>query len=98
MQNTFASEYLQSELPAVTVLQELGYEYVDGEKLERNIADVLLEDDLTKAILKLNPWISDDNIKQVIRLLSNPKNTDLMLINQEIWTYYVKGIPVMQDL
>ena len=94
----FSSEYLQSEIPAVKILEQLGYEYLDGLVLERNIASVLLEDDFKKSLVKLNPWISEDNLGQVVKILTTPKNTDLILINQEIRTYYVKGVSILQDI
>lgn len=93
-----SSEYLQSEEPAIKLLWELGYDFFEGETLDRPLSSVILEDDLVKSIKNLNEWISEDNIKTVIKQITTPKNTDLMLINQEMAMNFIKGIPVQQDI
>lgn len=96
--NNFSSEYLQSELPAIEILEELWYEYIDGRSLNRDTNSIILEDVFIDNIKRLNDWISEDNIKKVVRILNTPKNTDLMLVNKEIYEYFSKWISITQDL
>jgi type I restriction enzyme R subunit len=58
------SEYLQSELPAIELFQKLGYDYfnANGEMYE-----VVLEDRLTSALQKINPWLNENNLQKAVR-------------------------------
>ena len=65
-------EFDKVELPAIEQLQSLGWEYIKGEDLspdesdERNsFKDVVLEHRLEKAIQRINPWISADNLRRI---------------------------------
>ena len=54
------------------LLTNLGYETLNGYELEReNYSNVILEDDLENAITKLNKNITNEDIKEVIRLIKN---------------------------
>ena len=61
------------ELPALEQLQSLGWAYLEGSQLspedsdERSsFKDVVLEHRLEKAIQRINPWISEDNLRRII--------------------------------
>jgi type I restriction enzyme R subunit len=77
------SEYLQSELPAIELFKKLGYEYFDA---KGEMYEVVLEDRLTKALKKINPWLNENNLAKVIRkvLATNSVGSSLMEINSEI--------------
>ncbi len=49
------SEYLQSELPAIKLFQNLGYDYFDA---KGEMYEVVLEDRLTSSLKRINPWLS----------------------------------------
>ena len=81
-------EYHKSELPAIELLKELGYEYKDGNELSPNVnaeertslREVILKKRLIKKIKEFNPWINENNIKQVIRKLTIPESHSLLEI------------------
>ena len=93
------------EEPALVQLQSLGWEYLDGRELspeesdERNsFKDVVLERRLTTSIKRLNPWISDENLRKVVRDLLATQYTNLVEANQSIWETLNQCVSVQQDL
>lgn len=100
-----SDEFDKVELPALEQLQSLGWSYVTGEKLspeesdERNsFKDVVLEKRLTTSIKRLNPWISNENLRKVIRNLTKTVYPNLVEANQSIWNSINQCVSVMQDL
>ncbi|WP_443636762.1 type I restriction endonuclease subunit R [Candidatus Njordibacter sp. Uisw_058] len=93
------------ELPALEQLQSLGWSYVEGAKLspdesdERSsLKDVVLENRLTESLMRINPWINDENLRKVVRELTKTLYPNLVEANQGIWTQINQCISVMQDL
>ena len=58
------SEYTQSELPAIELLKKLGYEHLDAKS---EMYDVVLQERLETALLRLNPWLNENNLHKVVR-------------------------------
>ena len=92
------------ELPALHQLQQLGWQYIPGALLtpesgERDyLRDVVLVNRVNSAIKRLNPWISDENLRKVSRLLTHPLQTGLIEYNQHLWEIlFGEGIAVDQD-
>lgn len=82
------SDELQlSELPALTLFQELGYEYLEGKNLPPNPdpAEVLLKDRLLVAIARLNPALDADNQHRAYDAITSVPGASLMEINQGVW-------------
>ena len=82
-------EFIKVELPAIEQLKKLSWNYVEGNKLSPDESDerksfkhVVLKNKLSKSIKKINPWISDENIKTVIQEFN--QITNLNLIKTEI--------------
>lgn len=102
------SEWHNSEKPAIDLLQELGYTYKKKDELldltnnaERSsLRQVILLQTLTKKIKEFNPWISDSNIKKVIRDLTIVLSSSEIETNEQIWRYLTKTgeLFVDQDL
>lgn len=92
------------ELPALAQLKRQGWQYVNGESLapefgERSrYMDVVLVLRLEKAIQKLNPWISDENLRKVSREVTHPNFATLMEANQHIHGLLTHYLSVEQDL
>ena len=76
----FQDEVEKVELPAIEQLTRLGWTYVPGADLapvlpvdgspagERGYyRDVVLSKRLEAAVVRLNPWISDENLRKVVR-------------------------------
>ena len=91
-------EYIHSELPAIKLFQQMGYQYFDANLQDErtDITEVLLKDRLLASIKKLNPWINANNLNKAHTALTSVSGASLMEINQKIWdlirggTYSVK--------
>lgn len=94
-----------SEKPAIEQLVELGYEYINGSNLaptedgERaSFKDVILSKRLEASLMRINPWLSEENLRKIVRELAYPNQTSLVENNQFIHNYLVKHTSVEQDL
>ena len=107
----FQDEVEKVELPAIEQLTRLGWTYVPGADLapvlpvdgapagERSYyRDVVLSKRLEAAVLRLNPWISDENLRKVVREFTHPNHAGLMEYNQSIYDLLVSYLSVEQDL
>jgi type I restriction enzyme R subunit len=94
------------EQPAIDQLVSLGWTYVSGTDLSPDNStperasekEVILKDRLTNAIKKINPWISDDNLRKISHDLIHPSTTTLMEANQSIHETLIKYISVVQNV
>ncbi len=75
------SEYTQSELPAIELFKKLGYDYFDAKS---EMYEVVLEDRLTTALKKINPWLNENNLQKVVRKVLAVNGSSLMEINSQI--------------
>lgn len=98
-------EYDKVELPALAQLQQLGWTYLHGSHFapaasgERaHFREVVLEQRLSAAIQRINPWISLDNLRKVVRETVHPQTATLMEANQNLWQNIVHYQSVEQDL
>jgi type I restriction enzyme R subunit len=98
-------EYDKVELPALQQLQQLGWTYLHGSTLipsatgERAyFREVILEKRLSAAIRRINPWISDENLRKVVRETTHPVTATLMEANQLLWHNLVHYQSVEQDV
>ncbi|WP_288841662.1 type I restriction endonuclease subunit R [uncultured Deefgea sp.] len=98
-------EYDKVEQPALEQLQALGWIYLNGNTFaptpngEREYwREVVLEKRLRAAILRINPWISDENLRKVMREITHPVTATLMEANQKLWQTLVHYQSVEQDL
>ncbi len=107
----FQDEIEKVEKPAIDHLQKLGWTYVSGAALapvlpvdgspmgERGYyRDVVLVNRLEAAIQRLNPWISDENLRKVLREFTHPNHAGLMEYNHAIYQLLVNYLSVEQDL
>ena len=67
-------EFDKVELPALEQLQALGWQTIHGSEFSpessserKYYREVVLENRLTQAVKKINPWINDKNLSKVIR-------------------------------
>ena len=82
-----STEYIHSELPAIQLFQQLGYEYFDASKHDEraDTTEVVLKDRLLAAIKRRNPWINDNNLNKAYTEVTSVHGASLMEINQKIW-------------
>lgn len=85
-------EYDKVELPALLQLQQLGWTWLHCSTFTpattgecTSFRDVVLEKRLSAAITRINPWISDDNLRKVVRETTHPLTATLMEANQALW-------------
>lgn len=77
------------------LLLELEYETINGYELERdNFSNVILDEDLEDSIIRLNQGISNDEIKEVIRLIKNLSDANTILNNKQFTGYLLEGVKV----
>ncbi len=98
-----------SQVPALEILQNLGYEYISPEKAERmreNSFNVLLKDILREKLIELNDYeykgrwykFSAANIEQAIKDLDEPLTGGLVRINEKIYDTLMLGRSYEEDL
>ena len=88
------------EKVTMELLSELDYETINGYELERdNYSNVVLDQELENSIIRLNKGISDDEIREVIRLIKNLDNNNTILNNKQFTSYLLEGVkvPVTED-
>lgn len=89
-----------AENPAVELLQRLGYTYVTAEALEAErdtLRDVVLTSRLAAALKKLNPWLTDDNVRKALKAVTGIQGSSLIEINEKVWKALAYGTTVEQD-
>ncbi|PFQ31116.1 type I restriction endonuclease subunit R [Bacillus cereus] len=85
----------------ITQLQELSYEYIHGSSLDserESRGEIVLKERLNKAILRLNPWLSETNLAKIMRSITHIESTSLMEANQKFHEIIVNMVSVQQDL
>ncbi|GAB3332736.1 type I restriction endonuclease [Larkinella ripae] len=81
-------EFLQSEQPALRLLEKLGYKYLTGAALsvERpDAGEVILAGRLRSAITRLNPALDAANQQRAYDRITQVSASSLMEANQRIW-------------
>lgn len=94
------SELTLAEEPAVDLLERLGYEYVPASELDADRdgpSEAILGMRLAAAIRRLNPWISDTNVKRAIRALTSVQAASLVEANSLVHRALVHTVSVEQD-
>jgi type I restriction enzyme R subunit len=95
------NEEHQSEGPAVTLLEKLGYEFVSAEVLEAERAgpkEPVLIERLAQALKKLNPWLSQENVHKAVRAITSTPAASLIEANEKLHTTLTHGISLEQDV
>ena len=89
------NEFTLVEEPALIQLQSNGWTYKNGKQLSpdtsnirSSLREVVLLTNLRKAIKRINPWISDENLGKIIRdilLIQTSSNRSKSMV---LGTYY----------
>jgi len=82
------SELSESELPAIALLKQLGYEYFDAKK---EMYDVVLQERLRSSLKRINPWLNANALQKVMRKVEAVNGSSLMEINAEIHQLITKA-------
>ena len=93
------------EAPALEQLKGLGWQHLDGTTLHpeqtdkrSSLKEVVLTPNLEQAIQRINPWISEDNLRKVVREVTLIQTSTLMEANQWFWERLTQYFSVDQDL
>lgn len=93
------------EAPALDQLKGLGWSHMDGTTLvpeksnhRSSLKDVVLTPNLEQAIQRINPWISEDNLRKVVREVTLIQTSTLMESNKWFWERLTQYFSVDQDL
>ena len=75
------------------------FEPVYGESVtfRETFREVLLEGELREAIKRINPWIEEDQINEVVRKVTTPQSNSLLEINREIHELLLGNISVSEN-
>jgi len=83
------------EKVTMEILDELNYKCINGYEIERiNYSEVILEEDLIESIHKLNNKVTDDQVREVVRLIKNLDNNNTLLNNKQFTQYLLEGVQV----
>lgn len=101
----FQDEEQKVEHPAIEQLRSLGWQYIHGSSLSPDTSnergyfkDVVLDKRLTESVKRINPWINEANLRNVVREITHLKVATLMEANQSVWETLVSYQSVVQDL
>ena len=95
------NEEHQSEGPAVSLLEKLGYGFVPAEVLEAergSLKEPVLTERLAHALKKLNPWLSPENVHKAVRAITSTPAASLIEANEKLHTTLTHGITLEQDV
>src|SRR5579863_398026 len=89
------------ELIAISYLQELGYQYIngidigpEGEHNEREYNEVVLVERLRNAIYRLNPAIPQEAKEDALKKVLRTDSPSALINNETFHRYLTEGIPV----
>ncbi len=90
----------ESELPALELLENLGWTFVPPAQLgseREGERDTILTGRLERALRRLNPWLSEENLRKAVRALTHVQAAGLIEANEKIHRHIVHTLSVEQD-
>lgn len=78
----------------IELFQNMGYRHVYGPDIDRDFYSPLYEEELTAALYRLNPAMSEDAIADALYKLKNFENAELVQKNAVFMDYIQHGIEV----
>lgn len=76
-----------------------GFEPIYGKstKFRESFREVILKDVLKESIKRINPWIEEDQINEVVRRITTPYKNSLLEINREIHDLLLENTSVSEN-
>ena len=71
--------------------------YGNSLKFRESFREVILEKELRESIKRINPWIEDDQINEVIRRIATPQANSLLEANREIHELLLENTSVQEN-
>ena len=84
------NEFEYVEEPFLRQLERLGWRIVHGDKYDASVSlregfnEVIIESELREALKRINPWIEEDQISEVIHEITVPQGNSFIEVNKEI--------------
>lgn len=87
------NEKMNVEEPFLRQLERLGWKILRAEEagkydpavtFRESFGEVILEEQLSEALLKINPWLEENQLPEIIRELAVPSKNSLLEANKEI--------------
>lgn len=81
-------EYVEE--PILRQLERLGWRIIRGDKYDPSVSlresfkEVVIESELRESLKRINDWLEDDQITEIVREITTPDATSLIKANQEI--------------
>ena len=99
-------EFLEVERPFLEQLKEIGWEVVELDEntkhdptksFRESFREVILEKKFRDAIKRINPWIEDDQITQVLNKIQSFTPKSIVDVNQEFTELLLEGVVVDEN-
>ena len=83
------------EKVTMEMLRNLEYECINAYELKReDFSKVLLEEDIIRAIERINNGIKSEQVQEALRLIRNLDHNNTILNNKQFTKYLLEGIAV----
>lgn len=95
------AEYINVEKPFLEKLRQIGWTIIDkgeglpydpSDSLRTSFSEVILRDIFNKALVKLNPWITQPQIDYCYERIAQRGNQALLEANKDVYSMLAKGI------
>jgi len=77
--------------------QKLNPIYGNSVKFRETFKEVILEEELKNSIKRINPWIEEDQTKEVIKKITTPQANSLLEANKEIHDLLLENTSVQEN-
>ncbi|GAG66810.1 unnamed protein product [marine sediment metagenome] len=71
--------------------------YSESVKFRENFREVILEEELKNSIKRINPWIEEDQITEVLRRITTPQANSPLEANREIHDLLLENTSVFEN-
>lgn len=89
--------------PLIDILSKVGWRVIFSDlydpalTLRAGFYQVVLESELKKGIAKINPWLEEDQVLELMKGIVFPKERGLKKVNREIFRLLNKGVVVQEN-
>jgi len=81
----------------ISFTSSLEPEYGESQKLRESFKEVIIEGVLRESLKRINPWIEDDQISEVVRRITTPQANFLLEANKEIHDLLLENTSVSEN-
>ncbi|KAF2961355.1 type I restriction endonuclease subunit R [Fervidobacterium sp. 2310opik-2] len=85
------------DIKEISFNSSLEAKYGESEKFRGSFKEVILEGVLKKSLKRINPWIKDDQVSEVVRRITVPQSNSLLEANKEIHDLLLENTSVSEN-